>query len=119
MLLALTGSARPHEICYLDICYLIRHSSAYSFHFSKITKTARKNKIIHKINCNRINFTSSKNLCVYDHIHLYIKRTQNIRNRENQLLLGTTSPHNAVSIQTISRWLVHVLSVANKKCIHL
>ena len=68
-------AARPHEICYLDICYLIRHSSAYSFHFSKITKTARKNKIIHKINCNRINFTSSKNLCVYDHIHLYIKRT--------------------------------------------
>ena len=35
MLLALERSFRAHEICYLDIPYLIKHSSAYTFHFNK------------------------------------------------------------------------------------
>ena len=38
MLLALTGSSRAHEICYLVIRYLIKHSSGYTFHFNKLTK---------------------------------------------------------------------------------
>ena len=110
MLLALTGSARAHEICYLDICYLIRHSSAYSFHFLKTRKAARKNEITPPIKY--LNFKSSKNLSVCHHIDLYIQRTQNIRNGENQLLLGKISSHKAVSTKTILRSLVHVLSLA-------
>ena len=35
MLLALERSFRAHEICYLDIRYLIKHSSAYTFHSNK------------------------------------------------------------------------------------
>ena len=49
-------------------------------------------------------------MCLSSHC-LHIPRTRNIRNGENQLLLGTINPHKAVSTQTISRWLVHVLSL--------
>lgn len=35
MLLALERSFRAHEICYLDIRYLIKHSSACTFHSNK------------------------------------------------------------------------------------
>ena len=88
---------------------LNRQSSAYGFHFSKVTKTARKNKMRPPIKY--LNFTS-RIICVCHHIDLYFQRTQNIRNRENQLLLGTIRPHKAVSTETISRWLVGVLYFA-------
>ena len=52
-------------------------------------------------------------MCLSSHC-LHIPRTRNIRNGENQLLLGTINPHKAVSTQTISRWLVHVLSLIDK-----
>ena len=38
VLLALTESSRAHEICYLDIRYLVKHSFVYTFHFNKLTK---------------------------------------------------------------------------------
>ena len=50
-------------------------------------------------------------MCLSSHC-LHTPRTQNIRNGENQLLLGTINPHKALSTQTISRWLAHVLSLA-------
>ena len=73
-------------------------------------KTARKNKI--RPPKKYLNFTSSKNLCACWHIDLYIQRTQNIRNGENQLLLATITPLKAVSTQNISRRLKHVLYLA-------
>ena len=84
--LVLAGSARVHEIWCLDIHYLIRHSSPYSSHFSKVTKTAKKNKIRPPI----------KYLRAFHHIDLNIQQSKNIRNGENQLLLGTISLHKAV-----------------------
>lgn len=42
MLLALTGSFRGHGIYCLDILYLIKHSSGYTFHFSKITNNSKE-----------------------------------------------------------------------------
>ena len=43
MLLALTGSSRSHEIyCLNEIRYLIKRSSDFTSHFSKITKIAKK-----------------------------------------------------------------------------
>ena len=45
LLLVLTGSSRAHEICCLNILYFVRHSFSYNFHFSKVSKTAKKGKI--------------------------------------------------------------------------
>ena len=45
MLQALTGLSRAHQICYLDIRYLVIHSSSNIFHLSKITKIAKNVKV--------------------------------------------------------------------------
>ena len=74
MLLAVTGSSRPHKICYLDISYLIKHSSDYTFHFNKLTKTSSKDNLVSLIKY--LNFTCNKNLCACDHIDQYIEKTQ-------------------------------------------
>ena len=71
MLLALTGSSRSHEICYLDIRYLIRHSSAYCFHFSKVTNTTKKRETRPPIK--HLNFTSSKSICFSPHWLIHSK----------------------------------------------
>ena len=110
MLLALKGSSAAHEICYLDIRYLIKHSSGYIFHFNKLTKTTRKGNLRPPIRY--LNFNSNKDLCVCYHINQYLEKTHKIRNGENQLLLSTISPHKTVSTQTVSRWLVQVLTLA-------
>ena len=55
-----------------------------------------------------MNINSSKKLRVSYHI----EKTQKIRNRENELLLRTISPDNAVFTQSVSRCLVQVLILA-------
>ena len=42
--LALTPAARVSEIGFTDIWYLLKHSSGYTFHFGKNTKTSKRSK---------------------------------------------------------------------------
>ena len=42
----------------------------------------------------------------------YLEKTQKIRSGENKLLLIKISPHKDVSTQTVSIWLVQVLTLA-------
>ena len=74
MFLALTSATRASEICYLDIGYLIKHNSGYNFHFGKNTKTSKKGKPRSPIRF--IPFDTNKNLCVCQHIDLYLEKTK-------------------------------------------
>ena len=109
MLIALTSSNRAHEICSLNIDFLVKHPTHYTFHFSKITKTARQGKLRPPVEL--IQF-SDKNLCLCHHIDVYLERTEAWRKNEGQLLLSFISPHKFVTIQTVSRWVVEVLSLS-------
>lgn len=91
MFLALTVSSIAHEIYYLDNRYLVRYSFSYILHFPKTTATAKKGNLRTPIKFS--NFNASKNIYVCHHIDLYREKPQNIRNRKNQLLLATISPH--------------------------
>ena len=44
VLLFITSAERCHEICYLDIHYMVKTSSPYQCHFTKITKSWKKGK---------------------------------------------------------------------------
>lgn len=110
VLLALTVLSIVHGIFYLDIRYLIRHSSAHSFYLSEVTKLTEKSKT--RLPIKYFNFTPSKNICLSPNLfvfYLYIQK-QKARNMENQLLLGTSSPLKTACTQTISRRLVQFLS---------
>ena len=58
--LVLTRSSRAQQRCYLNICYLIKHSSGYTSHFNKLKKATRKVNLTPTINY--LNFSSNKNL---------------------------------------------------------
>lgn len=45
MLVALISPTRAHETCSLNIDFLVKYSSHYTFHFSNITKTTSKGKL--------------------------------------------------------------------------
>ena len=110
MLLVLTSAARAHEICFLDSKYLVKHSSGYTFHFGRPTKTSNRNRI--KPPMKFYPYEPDLNLCVCHHIDLYMKRTLSWRKGDSQLLVSFINPHKPVKIATISRWIMEVLSLS-------
>lgn len=110
MLLALTSAARAHEVAYLDVRYLVKHHSGYSFHFGKPTKTAKQRKPRPPLKF--MHFKEDLNLCVCNHIDVYLERSSPWRGENFQLLLSFVKPHKAVKPCTISRWILEVLTLS-------
>lgn len=110
MLLAVTSAARAHEICFLDIRYLVKHHSGYIFSFGKLTKVANPKKPRPPIKF--LHFVSNHNLCVCRCIDDYLIRSKLWRDSETQLLLSFRNPHKSVATKTISRWITDVLKLS-------
>ena len=73
MLLALTSAARAHEICFLDLRFLVKHQSGYIFSFGKLTKVATASKKRPPIKF--LPFEENQKLCVCKCIDDYLSRT--------------------------------------------
>ena len=71
MLIALTSSTMPHEMHSLDKKFLVKHLAHYTFHFSKLAKTAKQGKLRPPVNLTKF---PKKNLCVCHHTDVYLKR---------------------------------------------
>ena len=111
MLLFLTSAGRCHEICYLDIPYMIRTSSSIKFYFSKITKSWKKGKAPPSLEIK--GFPIDKGLCVVSCIEEYLIRSESWRTKgQCQLLLSHLKPHKEVQKSTISGWVKLVLKLA-------
>jgi len=110
MLLALSSAARAHEVCFLDIRFLIKHKSGFTFSFAKLTKVANPKKPRPPIKFLR--FESNKKLCACQCIEDYLARSSPWRHQENQLLLSFRNPHEAIKTKTVSRWLTDILKLS-------
>jgi len=107
-LMALTSAARAHEICSLDIRFLVKHRTAYTFSFGKPTKTDKPGRKRSPLKF--LPFEENKALCVCTCIENYLSRSSSWRDgRENQLLLSYVKPHIPVKSATVSRWLTCIL----------
>jgi len=100
MLLALTSASRAHEICLLDISFLVKHHSGYVFYFSNSTKVDKVGKKRPPLKF--IPFQEDKNLCVCECIDSYLLRTGERRGTNTQLLLSYVRPFLPVKTSTIS-----------------
>jgi len=109
-LLALTAASRASEISYLDLQFLQRHSSGYTFHIAKNTKICKPGKPRPVLTFQR--FPESPKICVCTVIENYIIRTSLLRNEENLLLISHIKPHKAVKSCTISKWIVGMLGLS-------
>ena len=56
-------------------------------------------------------YTLNNKLCIVETIKEYLNRTQNLRNGDF-FLISTVKPHNAVTSQTISRWVKLIMRQA-------
>ena len=116
VLLALTSVARAHEICYLDIGLMSKHSSGYTFQFGKITKTTKERRPRPPIKFTK--FLEDPKLCVCECIDTYLERSKPWRGNNQQLLLSFISPHNPISPKTVSRWITDFLKMAGIDTTH-
>ena len=70
-LLFLTSARRCHEICYLDIRYMVKTVSSYKFHFSKLTKSWKKGKAGLELRA----YPQDRDSCVMTGLEEYLKRS--------------------------------------------
>ena len=108
MLLALASACRCSEIQNLDIRYMTRSATSYTFQFTKVSKSWKKGKPPPSFKFFQLE--SNRKLCVVSAIDIYLKRSLQWRaGSKHQLLLSTIQPHNEVAKSTISGWVKAVL----------
>ena len=111
ILLFLTSASRCHEICYLDIRYMVRSSDAYRFYFSKVTKTWRKGRAPPRLELKQ--FSQDESLCVVSTLDSFRQRTESWgKGGQTQLLLSHLLPHREVRSSTLANWVKITLKAA-------
>ena len=58
-------------------------------------------------------YTESKRLCVVTTLKEYLRRTKELRKGETQLLISFLKPNKAISRDTLARWTIKVLQMAD------
>ena len=111
ILLFLTSAGRCHEICYLNIKFMVRTSSSFKFFFTKVTKSSRKGK---PPPCLEFHEDSDdKKLCVVACIDEYLTRSAAWHTQgQNQLFLSNLKPYKEVQNSTIANCVKIVLKIA-------
>ena len=110
ILLFLTSVGRCHEICYLNIKFVVRTSSSFKFFFTTATKSWRKGK---PPPCWEFHEYSDEKLCVVACIDEYLGRSAPWRNQgQIQFLLSQVKPYKEVQSSTIANWVKLVLKMA-------
>lgn len=108
MLLALSTGQRAQTLTALNLENLLLGENKISFTFLKILKTSRPG-FKHLVEVCK--FNADTNICPWECLLEYLKRTETIRMSE-QLFVSFQKPHNGISTQTISRWLTSLLREA-------
>ena len=111
VLLFLTSAGRCHEICYLNIKFMVRTSSSFKFFFTKVTKSWRKGKPPPCLEFHE--YSDDEKLCVVACTDEYLGRSAPWRTQgQNQLLLSHMRPYKEVQSSTIAHWVKLVLKMA-------
>ena len=109
LVLALTSTARAHELAALDLNYLVEKTDSWEFALDIHVKQSRSNHPGRKIYPPA--YKECQLLCVVHTLKEYRKRNKEIRH-SSRLLLAMVSPHWPTTSQSVSRWLRDALSNA-------
>ena len=112
MLMALTASNRCSELSKLDCKYMTKLPDGIVFQHTTQKKNIPSNQVPGKSYFPI--FHEKRNLCPCHCIETYIKRTDKIRNEneENMLLRSYIKPYLKVSPSTVSRWITQIIKEA-------
>lgn len=108
MLLALVNAARVQTVHLLSTVGLKKLRSEFIVQFDSLLKQSRPS-----FDCSRVHlkaFPPDRRLCIYTVLKEYLKRTKPVRTgTENKLLISYVKPYQAVSRDTVTRWIKTVM----------
>jgi len=102
MLMALTSAARASEIHLISLEHITDLGDKLVCDLDGLTKVRKTGQPPESLTFEV--FTGDEALDVVSCMREYMKRTKNIR-KSKQLLVSFRSPHNSITVTTISRWL--------------
>ena len=109
VLLFLTSAGRCHEICYLNIKFMVRISSSFKLFVTKVTKSWRKGK---PPPCLEFHEYSDDEKCSGLHWWIFRKICPVAYSRSKNFLLSHMRPSKEVQSSTIANWVKLVLKMA-------
>ena len=112
-LLALTSSARAHELIKLDLDFVSIKSDSWEFSLTEHTKVSRPGHPARKIYLPA--FPDNPKICVVKTLQEYRSRTET-RRQSSRLLISFVRPFKPISSQTMSRWLRKTMQLAGFAC---
>lgn len=110
MLIALSSGQRAQTLAAMNLDMLYYSSQGNMvFTFEKILKTSRPGfKTLLEVS----KFEKDSKICPLGCLKKYIEQTKDLR-KTRQLFISFRKPHNGITSQTISRWIVTCLREAN------
>ena len=112
-LLALTSSARAHELIKLDLDFVSVKNDSWEFSLAEHTKVSRPGHPPRKIYLPA--FPDNPKICVVRTLQQYRSRTET-RRQSSRLLISFARPLKPISSQTLSRWLRKTMQLAGIAC---
>ena len=113
LLLALTSSARAHELIKLDLDFVSIKSDSWEFSLAAHTKESRPGHLARKIYLPA--FPDNPKICVVKTLQEYRSRTET-RRQSSCLLISFVRPFKPISSQTMCRWLRKAMQLAVIDC---
>ena len=112
-LLALTSSARAHELIKLDLDFVSIKGDSWEFSLAEHTRVSRPGHPARKIYLPA--FPDNPRICVVKTLQEYRSRTET-RRQSSRLLISFVRPFKPISSQTMSRWLRKAMQLAGIDC---
>ena len=109
--MALTSASCTLGLQHLNIRFMVKTPSSFTFTFHKLHKTWKKEKsppsvVFHS-------FEEDSSLCVVAVLNEYLKRSEKWRTSDQwQLLFNFVQPHKPVVSSTISGWINKVFTIS-------
>ena len=113
MLLSLTAISRSSELQLLDLAYLSKFSSKYSFETCGTMKHLKRNQKAKPIEF--YVFADDTDLCPVEIIKAYESRSKSWRGQKGEvskLFLSIVKPHQPITSTSIARWIKILLDMA-------
>lgn len=109
-LLWLLSGQRGQAILLISVKNITVNDSYIKIRFGDILKTTRPG--FHQKEVMIKAYEPDRRLCIVTVAKCYLEKTKVVRGKEMQLFISYQKPHNAVSRETISRWISLVMSKA-------
>lgn len=112
-LLALTSSARAHELVKLDLDFVSIKNDSWEFSLAEHTKVSRPGHSPRRIYLPA--YPNNPKICVVRTLQEYRSRTETKRT-SSRLLISYVRPFKPISSQSVSRWLRKAMQLAGIAC---